>query len=331
MVIAVLAITLAALATSATAPTPTGAQFWLERPSGQDIADAYPDRAQFARVTGQALLDCGIATDGRLDLCRVFGEAPPDWGFGRAALRLVPKFRTYPPPTEPSGGEPRIFIPVYMHINYAPPPKPLILESPRWASAPSFKDLADAFPAASKAEAGDVSFRCRVDPRSGALDACETLSEHPANQGFAGAARTLTPRFRVEMARWLRQPDDDLAVEIKIHFASPKSEDFLSRRIGPPTRIAWPGEADAAARFPTAAAAKGLTKGRGVASCAVAPDGRLRDCVPLAGEPDGLGFSEAAVQIASAMRMNPWTDAGGPVDGAHVQLPIRFDLPATKP
>lgn len=51
----------------------------------------------------------------------------------------------------------------------------------------------------------------------------------------------------------------------------------------------------------------------------------------MAGEPDGLGFSDAAVKIASGMRMNPWTEAGGPVNGARVQLPIRFDLPAVKP
>ncbi|MDB5480736.1 MAG: hypothetical protein JWO83_1789 [Caulobacteraceae bacterium] len=42
--------------------------------------------------------------------------------------------------------------------------------------------------------------------------------------------------------------------------------------------------------------------------------------------PDGVGFSEVAVQIAQLMKMNPWTQEGGPVDGVTVLLPIRFNL-----
>ena len=40
----------------------------------------------------------------------------------------------------------------------------------------------------------------------------------------------------------------------------------------------------------------------------------------------GLGFSEAAVKLASTMRMNPWTIDGAPVDGAVVRVGVRLNL-----
>ena len=65
---------------------------------------------------------------------------------------------------------------------------------------------------------------------------------------------------------------------------------------------------------------------RGVARCTVGPDGAMSDCVPEPGEPDGLGFSEAAAKLASAMRMNLWSADGAPVQGGVVHIPIRLNL-----
>jgi len=36
------------------------------------------------------------------------------------------------------------------------------------------------------------------------------------------------------------------------------------------------------------------------------------------------------VLVAQVMKMNPWTQDGGPVDGARVKLPIRFNLAQEK-
>jgi protein TonB len=55
-------------------------------------------------------------------------------------------------------------------------------------------------------------------------------------------------------------------------------------------------------------------------------DGSLSDCAPEPGDPDGLGFSDAAVRLASTMRMNPWTVDGEPVDGAVVRLGVKLTL-----
>ena len=54
-----------------------------------DISMYYPDRAQRFNVKGQATLRCAIRSDMGLDLCRVIGEYPADFGFGPAAMKLV--------------------------------------------------------------------------------------------------------------------------------------------------------------------------------------------------------------------------------------------------
>jgi TonB family protein len=336
--VAVVAIDLCAQPVAADEPAPTviTAPHWLERPSAIDVAAAYPDRAQRAQISGKAIVACRVGGDGRLYQCRVFAEAPLGEQFGAAALSLTPKFRMTPPAQPRPGVAPTIFIPIHMLIVKLGPhtnqedPKPLVLASPRWASAPSFDDMAQAFPRAAGSGAADIDLRCNVGP-DGAAGPCEVLKERPAHEGFAEAALSLAPRFRVDMGGRPPRPDDDFVADITIHFADPKSEDFLSHGIGQPAWITAPSEDEAEALFPAEAAARGLKAGRGVAACTVAADGSLRDCVPRPGDPDGLGFSEAAVKIASMMRMNPWTQAGGPVAGAHVELPIRFDLSSAKP
>jgi protein TonB len=85
------------------------------------------------------------------------------------------------------------------------------------------------------------------------------------------------------------------------------------------------------ALFPAAATAKGIKVGHGVAACVVAADGRLQDCTPDPADPEGFGFSQAAVTLASHARMNPWTTTGGPVNGARIRIPIRFQASEGSP
>ena len=67
----------------------------------------------------------------------------------------------------------------------------------------------------------------------------------------------------------------------------------------------------------------------GQARCTVAPDGSLTGYAPASASPERMGFPEAAVAVAQVMRMNPWTDDGGPVGGAMITLPIRFEPPGS--
>jgi hypothetical protein len=86
-------------------------------------------------------------------------------------------------------------------------------------------------------------------------------------------------------------------------------------------------DAKAAPRlFPPEAVAQGLATGRGVARCTVGAGGALAACVPEPGDPDGLGFSEAAAKLASGMKMNLWSADDAPVEGGVVHIPVRLNL-----
>jgi protein TonB len=69
---------------------------WLRRPSGEELARAYPDRALRREVQGSATLACIVTAQGTVRDCRVAAESPSDYGFGDAALKLTRYFRMSP-------------------------------------------------------------------------------------------------------------------------------------------------------------------------------------------------------------------------------------------
>jgi TonB family protein len=81
-------------------PAPRYKPDWLRKPSGEDMAWAYPQRAQREEVGGKAVLHCLVAPDGGLMRCEVASEAPADYGFGAAALALAPQFQMTRPPSD---------------------------------------------------------------------------------------------------------------------------------------------------------------------------------------------------------------------------------------
>jgi len=86
---------------------------WIERPNGLDMARYYPAEAAKAGAGGRAAIGCGIAKDGRLRDCVVRSQAPAQYAFGQAALKLSQHFQMQPldhdgKPT--SGG--KIVIPI---------------------------------------------------------------------------------------------------------------------------------------------------------------------------------------------------------------------------
>ena len=87
----------------------------------------------------------------------------------------------------------------------------------------------------------------------------------------------------------------------------------------------------AAKLFPAPAAAAGLKTGVGTVECTIKHDGGLEPCAVVSEQPPGLGFGDAALQIAAVMKMNPWTAQGDPVDGARIRLPVRLELQTAPP
>jgi protein TonB len=220
-------------------------------------------------------------------------------------------------------GEPAVHR--HHHIYNGP-----LIEAPVWARAPSFADVAAAYPARGHGVDGSATLFCRFGA-SGVLENCEVTSETPGGLGFGEAAKSLAAKFTVSVDPSWSMRGERFAVEIPVRLMDPDKPRMRDRMIGAPIWITKFSPTAAATFFPADATAKGLTTGRGVAECKVQADGVLDACRALSAEPEGAGFSEAAAKAASGMRMNLWTKDGGPVDGATVRVPIRLTLNDSPP
>ncbi len=69
---------------------------WLARPSGDQVAKAYPETALRGGVGGLVILACDVTAVGTVAKCDAVSESPQGYGFGRAALSLSRYFRMRP-------------------------------------------------------------------------------------------------------------------------------------------------------------------------------------------------------------------------------------------
>lgn len=77
-------------------PHVLGGVSWLRKPSGEEMAGAYPEGALRRNVSGAATLTCLVSATGTVRDCKVSDETPPTAGFGPAALKLARYFRMSP-------------------------------------------------------------------------------------------------------------------------------------------------------------------------------------------------------------------------------------------
>jgi TonB family protein len=335
----------------------------VEVPSDNDAkgrwASAWPETAFRNGVGGRVLLTCGIDRYGLAVWCKVLSETPAGQGFGPAALAMRPTFKLKPA-IDPEGSALAVMT---VEVEFKPPkptadwggkagggligastgplsagggadtprfsgPGPanrsvVLLENPIWSRTVGYDEMRSAYPARAGGASGYAVAHCEVHPGGGLSD-CQVIKEDPDDRGFARAALSLAPRFRVA-PMWSRAPGHaDLWVDIPFRFPPPGAAD--PRTVSAPVWLSGFDPDQALKVFPKEAADRGLSTGYGVAECQVAKDGGLSGCAPGRADPEGLGFSEAAVELASSLRMNPWQRDGEPVDGASVRVGIRLNL-----
>jgi len=290
---------------------------FIERPNGVQFSSAYPHGAANVGMGGRAVLHCEVASTGRLEKCAVSRESPTGAGFGAAALGLSKYFRLDP-------GEGKITeldLPIGFATSISEDEQ--FVTGP-WLEAPSFADVGAAYPDIGGGVAGEAVLHCALT-REGALRDCRAIYQQPVGRDFDKAAMSLAHLFRMRIDQAFLNTHRPMATNVMMRLVAPYRDEFKQKRIVDPTWLAGPGFARLAELFPAQATAKSVTEGTGVVDCTVGPDGALTACQAAgAGDPAGLGFTEAAVKAASALRMSPWTDEGGPVDGAQVRVPIRF-------
>jgi hypothetical protein len=297
---------------------------FVGRPTAAEFISAYPHGPASVGMGGRALLHCDVGKGGRLGKCTVAAEAPSGAGFGGAALSLSGLYHLDPASDAAKSGA------VEFAIGFATATDENELEvTGPWLAAPGFADVGAVYPDIGGGVTGEAVLHCRLD-RQGAPTQCKSLYERPVDRGFNDSALKLAHLFRARIDPLLLGTHQPLGVNVMLRIASPNGAEARDRRISDPAWLTRLDPADLARLYPAQAAAKGVKEGVGYADCTVAADGALTACQPFGGDPPDLGFSEAAVQAVSPLRMSPWTDAGGPVDGARVRIPVSFAQAAGK-
>jgi TonB family protein len=311
--------------------TIVGQPNWLRRPTDEEMIHFVP--ANSGGVAGHATLVCVVSTRGLMEKCTVNAESPVGRGFGAAALAMSSVFVMRPMTVDglPVGGA-KVGIPIGFEAADTGPSDDTVtvIRAAPWMSAPTAEQLSEAFPkgALGKTSSAHVVMRCSF-AQGGGLRDCAAISATPQDQGFANAAKSLTSDFRA-----YPDPKRDqmfrLRIDIPFDFRDPGQP-------APPVEVydpIWLRQASpnyVAKLFPLAATNAGVRTGRAEVDCKVQHDGSLKDCTVASEDPAGMGFGDAALEIAAVMVMNPWTAQGDPVDGARIRLPVRLGLPADQP
>lgn len=85
-------ITLASLSAPAVIEDPN----WVQTPSMDEFVAAFPAAAIENGASGEALIECRVASEGALNDCFVLTERGGDYGFGAATVALAEHYRMAP-------------------------------------------------------------------------------------------------------------------------------------------------------------------------------------------------------------------------------------------
>jgi hypothetical protein len=196
-----------------------------------------------------------------------------------------------------------------------------MLDATGWVQAPSFEALAAAYPVTGGGIEGYAVAHCKAEP-TGALSRCAIAKELPPGHGFGKAAVALAPQFGVSAETMARAPRG-APVEVDVPIRFPPPGEARDRTVRSPI---WRAGFDPQSQMREVPlpAARPNSPGA-VVKCQVAADGSLSDCGIELTSPDGIDFDEAAVKLASRLKMNLWSAEAGPVAGGIVHLPVRLE------
>jgi TonB family protein len=307
---------------------------WLRKPTANDLLTVYPTAAYQRGLSGEATISCLVSTQGALFDCYVVNESPAGEKFGYAALALTPQFLMRPASLNGQAVVSSVRIPVNFRTFGAGSPLAATRKSVPpafiWAAAPSYADVAAAYPEKAKAAkvGGHATVYCEFKD-TGGLTECRTVAEEPRGQGFGAAAAKLARQFRLPVAG----PDDvkalrTAAVQLPVTF-DPAMTENGPQVLGKPPWAATPSADDVAAAF--AGTPRNVGTVRVMLACKVEQGGWTSGCTVDSETPSGRGFGKAALALAPKFRLATWTDEGLPVVGGVVHVPLRYESGAPAP
>ena len=196
---------------------------------------------------------------------------------------------------------------------------------PEWSDAPTIADIAAAYPTRAKAAkvSGHVQLTCEVG-RDNHPRLCEALVEKPSGYGFGAAARKLAEKLTVAQAGMVGQN-----IFVPVNFDAGVLNGTADVK---PSWATLPSVTDFQASFPKTE--NGVNHVRVVLGCTVEAGGALGGCAVVQEDPPGQGYGAGALALASKFRVQPWGPDGQASVGAHIQVPIRYELtpaPAATP
>lgn len=300
---------------------------WLRRPTPENLRGVFPRQAVNKGVDGSALIDCIATVQGALQDCFVIEESPAGLGFGAAALALTPQLMFKPARLNGVPVTSTVTIPInwkdiegmrgeLMGPRVVPP-------NLAWSSAPSFVDVAAAYPAKARAEArgGRATVSCYISDE-GALVRCSEVSSDPKGYGFGVAAKELAKTFRIAVTSEAdRKATRNLSVHLPFVF-DPRMLENTAPPVGKPSWVTLPTATEVNKAF------NGLTVDRTARvqlDCLVKAGGWVEGCVVASEDPGDAGVGAAALTLAPTFRLTTWTTEGLPTIGGRVRIPLRYE------
>lgn len=232
---------------------------WIEKPTGEDIAEFYPETAAEQGVNGGVLLCCQPQIDGRVKCAPGF-ETPSSFGFGSAAMKVSRAFKmsdadaalwqqanklveirlqfniaeSQPPSLGAETGKlPKDVTGICAkvtqeQINTASAALDQVQPNVNWITKPNGNDFARFYPIqASRDGVSGAAVLCCLPEDDGHVK-CASVVDGPKGYEFGEAAVRISREFQMsseDVARWRRKNE---FVEIPIRFVIYDSPDAVN-------------------------------------------------------------------------------------------------------